>query len=151
MVGYICFHKSRRDSRFYPTRPGKARSYFKFRGMSSLTNAEMFAGFGRTPGGKMKWPRRSASVTPRQAFYEEGFEAMLAPTLEECPHCMDVSHRVGVEENHIVELGRHLLQVRHNLIDSLDEAPGGALLPLGMTSHSCRPAVRGTVSFCTVT
>ena len=49
---------------------------------------------------------------------------MLAQTLEERTHGLDVSRRVGVEDDHIVEVGRHLFQALYDLLQNLDEPPG---------------------------
>ena len=46
------------------------------------------------------------------------------PLEQVSPHGLDVSRWVGVEENHIVEVGRHLFQAIDNLVDILDEPPG---------------------------
>ena len=75
---------------------------------------------------------------------------MLAQTLEERTHGLDVSRRVGVEDDHIVEVGRHLKPFITSYRIFTNQ-PGETLLPWGMTSHSYRPvgvqnAVRGTLS-----
>ena len=76
---------------------------------------------------------------------------MLAQALEERSHCLDVSCRIGVENDHTVEVGRHQFQVLSNLVDNLTNHSGEALLPWGAASHSYRhvgaqTAVGGTVS-----
>ena len=50
-------------------------------------------------------------------------EVMLAQALEERTHGLDVGRRVGVEDDHIVEVGGHLFQAFYNLVDNLDEPP----------------------------
>ena len=42
-----------------------------------------------------------------------------------------MSRRVGVEDDHIVEVGRHLFQALDNLVDNLDEPPGRSAAALG--------------------
>ena len=48
---------------------------------------------------------------------------MLAQALEERPHGLNLSRRVGVEDDHIVEVRRLLFQALDNLVDNLDEPP----------------------------
>ena len=55
---------------------------------------------------------------------------MLVQTTKESTHCLDVSRRVGIEDNHIVEVGRHLFQALHNLVYNL-EPPGRSAAALG--------------------
>ena len=42
-------------------------------------------------------------------------EVMLAQALEERPHGLGVGRRVAFEDDHIVEVGRHLLQALKKL------------------------------------
>ena len=63
-------------------------------------------------------------------------KVMLAQALEKRPLCLDTSRRVGVEDDHIVEVSLHLFQALCNLVDDLDEPPGETLLLWSMTSHS---------------
>ena len=49
---------------------------------------------------------------------------ILAQALEERPHAIDVSRPVGVEYDHIVEVGHHLFQALYNLVGILDKPPG---------------------------
>ena len=51
-------------------------------------------------------------------------EVVLAQALEERTHGLDVSRRVGVEDDHIVEVSLHLFQALYDLVDNLDEPPG---------------------------
>ena len=44
--------------------------------------------------------------------------------LEERSHGLDVSRRVGAEDDHIVEVGHHLFQALYDLVGNLDEPPG---------------------------
>ena len=50
-------------------------------------------------------------------------EVMLAQALEEHPHCLDVNRRVGVADDHIVEVGCHLFQALYNLVQNPDDTP----------------------------
>ena len=54
-----------------------------------------------------------------QASLREGELNMLVHALEECPHCLDLNSRVGVEDDHIVEAGCHLIQALYNVVDNL--------------------------------
>ena len=78
------------------------------------------------------------SICDSQASLRGGeLEALLAQALEERSHSLDVSRRVGVEDDHIVEVGYHQFQALDNLVDNLDEHHSGeALFPWGMMSHS---------------
>ena len=58
-------------------------------------------------------------------------QVILAQTLEERPHCLDVIRRVGVEHDRIVEVGRQLFQALFDLVDNLDEPPGRSTAALG--------------------
>ena len=58
----------------------------------------------------MEWPRKSVSVAPRRAFGGEELEVVLARALEQRPHCLDMSRRIGVGDDLIVDVGHHLLQ-----------------------------------------
>ena len=49
---------------------------------------------------------------------------MLTQALEERTHSLEVSHRIGVQDDYIVEVGRHLFQTFYDLLDSRDESPG---------------------------
>ena len=48
---------------------------------------------------------------------------MLALALEERTHGLDVSRRVGAEDDFIAEVGRHPFQALSDLVDNLDESP----------------------------
>ena len=56
---------------------------------------------------------------------------MLSQALEERTYGLDVSRRVGFEDDHIVEIGRHLFQALYDLVDNLDEPPGLSTAALG--------------------
>ena len=66
-----------------------------------------------------------------QASLREGELNMLVHALEECPHCLDLNSRVGVEDDHIVEAGCHLIQALYNVVDNLDQPPGRRAASLG--------------------
>ena len=59
--------------------------------------------------------------------------------LGESSYRLDVGRRIRVENDHIVEVGRHLYQTFNEFVYHLDEPAGEALPPWGMTSHSQRP------------
>ena len=61
---------------------------------------------------------------------------MIAQAPEERPHGLNVSRPVGVEGDHIFELGRHLFQALTTSLITLTSHPDEALLPWGMMSHS---------------
>ena len=52
-----------------------------------------------------------------------GLEVMLSKALEEGANRLDMSYRIGIEPNDIVEVCRHLFQVLNHLIDHLHEPP----------------------------
>ena len=61
---------------------------------------------------------------------------MLSQALQERTCCRNVSRRVGIQDDHIVEIGRHLFQALDKFVDTLTNHPGEALLPWGITSRS---------------
>ena len=66
-----------------------------------------------------------------------------------------MSSRVGVEDDHIVEVGRHLFQALDNVVDNLDDPPGRSAAALGhgeplIEAVEMQNAVGGTVSLCAV-
>ena len=72
------------------------------------------------------------SIRGPQAGLRGGeLEVMLAQALEERLHCLDVSRRVGVENDHIVEVGHHLEQALCNFVNDFDELPGRSAAALG--------------------
>ena len=68
---------------------------------------------------------------PQEGLRGVELEVMLSQALEERPRCLDVSRRVGVEDDHIVEVGRHLFQALNNLVRHLDEPPGPSVAAVG--------------------
>ena len=46
---------------------------------------------------------------------------MLAEALKARTQCLNVSRPFGFETDHIVQVGRHLLQALHNFVENLDE------------------------------
>ena len=79
----------------------------------------------RTHTGGRSGVAKKINVRGPQAGLRGGkLEVMLAQALEERQHGVDVSHRVVVEDDHIVEVGRHLFQALYNLVDYLDELHG---------------------------
>ena len=123
MIGRVRFDKSRRNFRQYPTPPSKSWTCFRFRGMNIWINADTFTAFGRTPAGEMQWSRKSASVVTSRANDGESFKLCLLRRSRAYVR-LDVSLGVGVEYDHIVEVGCHLLQALDNLVDNLDAPPG---------------------------
>ena len=61
----------------------------------------------------------------------EEIEVTLAQVLEERTRCLDVSRRVGAEDDHIFQVGRYLSLALDNLFDNLDEPPGRSTAALG--------------------
>ena len=61
---------------------------------------------------------------PEAGLRARELEVMFAQALEEHSHGLDVSRRVGVGDDHIVEVGRHLFQALYDLVDNLDQPPG---------------------------
>ena len=86
---------------------------------------------------RAKWSGPEISIRNPQAGLRGGeLKVMLAQALEERPHCLDVSRRVGVEDDHIVEVGATCSKPFTTSFITLTNHPGEALLPWGMTSHS---------------
>ena len=56
---------------------------------------------------------------------------MLAQALEYRTYRLDASRRVGVEDGHIVEAGRHLFRAPDNFVNNFDEQPGRSIAALG--------------------
>ena len=75
------------------------------------------------PHGRNGVAQKTSIRGPRAGLRGGELEGALAQALEERPHCLDVSRRVGVEDEHIVEVGRHLFRALYNLVDNLDEPP----------------------------
>ena len=48
---------------------------------------------------------------------------MIARVPYERIHVLDVSHRVGVGDDHIVDVGRHLFSSLDNIVRNLGESP----------------------------
>ena len=94
-----------------------------------LINADTFAAFGHTPAVKMEWP--ISTRAPQASLRGGELEVMFAQALEERPHCLDVSRRVGVEDDDSVELGRYLFQTLDNLVDDLHKPPWRGAAALG--------------------
>ena len=79
-------------------------------------------------------------------------EVVFAQGFEQSSYRIDLGRRIRAENDHIIEVGRHLCQARPLMTSliTLMNQPGEALLPRGVTSHSQRPvgvlnAVRGAV------
>ena len=51
-------------------------------------------------------------------------EVVLAQELVERVRGLDVSRRIGVEDDHIVEMGCHLFQARYGRVDNFDKPRG---------------------------
>ena len=50
-------------------------------------------------------------------------KAVIARVPYERIHVLDVSHRVGVGDDHIVDVGRHLFSSLDNIVRNLGESP----------------------------
>ena len=74
---------------------------------------------------RAKWSSSKISIRGAQSGFRGGeLEGMHAQALEERTYRLDVSRRVRVEDDQVVEAGHHLFQALHNLVDNLDEPPG---------------------------
>ena len=86
----------------------------------------------RTHTGVRNGVAQKISIRATEAGLRGGeLEVMLAQPLEERPHCLGVIRRVGVEDDDIVEVSRHLFQALYSLVDYLDEPPGRSAAALG--------------------
>ena len=58
-------------------------------------------------------------------------EVILAKAPQERRHRFDVNHRIGIEHDHVVEVGCHHFQAFYTLIDRFDEPAGRCMTVLG--------------------
>ena len=74
---------------------------------------------------RVKWSGPEIDICGTQASLRRGeLEVMLAQAHETRTHCLDVSRRVEVQDDHIVEVGRHMFHTFDSLVDHLDGPPG---------------------------
>ena len=66
--------------------------------------------FPRSDGGRSEVAQRVSIRGPQAGLRGGELEFVLAQAREERPHSLDVSRPVGVEDDHIVDVGRHRRQ-----------------------------------------
>ena len=68
----------------------------------------------------------------RASLRRGGFEVVFAQTSEKGAHYLDVSYRIRVEDDHIIEVSRHLCQTFDDFVNRFDEpARRRSTAPLG--------------------
>ena len=96
--------------------------------MGFFIKAETFSALGRIPPGEMKWPRKFAVVAPSRAFEVESLRLCLR---RRSKRARIIFTWARVEDDHIIEVGRHLCQIFNDFVNHFDEPAGRSTAALG--------------------